>query len=155
MSTDVDRIFDDFDNADPSKAGGGGNKIAVEGEFRVRVDKHLIHPSDKTNQIFFVCEFEVLESSSDEVPVGAKRSWTCDMTRRFGDNMVGRDDVAGHLVACAGGEAATTDIGKEDLQAATGDDQLLKGKEVMLSTVPRVAEKSQRTWVQHLRRPVG
>lgn len=155
MSTDVDRIFDDFDNADPSKAGGGGNKIAVEGRFKVRVDKHLIKVSDKTNQIFFVCEFEVLESSVDEVPVGAKRSWTCDMTRRFGDNMVGRDDVAGHLVACAGGDAATTDVGKEDLQAATGEKQVLKGSEVMLDTVPKVGEKSNRPWTQHRWSAVG
>lgn len=156
MSSAVDAIYNNFNNADPAAAGGGGNKIAVAGDFLVKVDKHLIRESQKTTQVFFVCEYEVLESSVPEIPAGSKRSWTCDLTRKFGkDTYPGVNDTAAHLVACSGHDPTKGEVSvsKADLQEAVGEEQPFRGKLVRLQTVPKIAEGSGRPWTQAIWSP--
>lgn len=155
MSTDFDRIFTDFEkNADPSQAGGGGNKIKQQGKHLVEVQACKLKESDQVNAIYFIVEFELQKTNVDDLTVGNSYSWTCDITRRFGDVYAGMNDVAAFLSAAIGKDPSSAEgIGGGHLKEATSDEQPLRGLTVLLETNPKET-KAGRTWVQHIWSPV-
>jgi hypothetical protein len=161
MTTDFDRIFSQFDNADPTQSGGGGSKITIAGKHKVRVTACKLKESEQGNQVFFIAEYELLESNvarSEDNPngptAGTEYSWTCDVTRKFGDNLVGMNDVAAFLAAATGHDPAHAEgIGGSHLKSAVGDKQPLKGREVLCVTIPKVGKQSGQPWTKHVWSP--
>lgn len=122
---------DDVGTAKPSQR---GVRIG-EGTFLLKTEKCTSFKSRKGEEAFIV-DFEIMESTSAEHPVGSKRNWYQQIT--------GKDSAAGNIqsyaVAASGldptdekriaAEFAPAAVAIMD--AACGDEQLFRGKLVRL-----------------------
>lgn len=70
-------VEDYFRGMADAKSMGGGQYFKGEGKFKVRTKRMFANNGHKGR--FFVAEFDVLESTSDEDPVGVTRSWVAPL----------------------------------------------------------------------------
>jgi hypothetical protein len=152
-------VLDEAKGAGTSPS-GAGNKITVEGHFRIRVNKVAIQDSrnPKTRgAILLIVEYTVLESSVPElVPVNAKRSWTNDLTRQFGEEKTGLKNGNMFLAAASGMQPGTDEADAEIDRSYYEDAEkgALNGVEVFLDTQPRKGD-SGFPWTYHSWSPVA
>jgi hypothetical protein len=128
--------------ADSSRVKKSGNYITTTGAFRVKTDNIVCAESAQTEGRMFVhYEFTVLESSCpDEVPVGAQRTWTGDMTRVHGSGSSkrypDRDLLKQLLEAHNGGpmDDETESAAYAALDSPEGAGDLFEGTEIDVQT---------------------
>lgn len=167
MVPDMDDLFDDFEKANPSHK-PSGNKIKVAGTHLVKVQDVRMQPSELVATDYFVVEFEVVESTHNDLNAGESYSWTCDPKRKFGKNKVGQNDIKQFVCALAGfdpnDETAKSKINKGHLRMIlNGEDptddvgrgiasNIGSGALVKVETIPKTS-KDGRPWTQHLWSP--
>lgn len=144
---DLDAVFSDFDNADPSNVGGRNPKITTAGEFVVEVEECRCVESKQYNAVYYVAELKVIESNTDNVAEGSKHSWVHNMLEKF----FGASNTKQFIAAAAGLDVASEEakaIGRSEVEESWGEDQPLKGVQLNLKTFPKTT-KSGRDIVVH------
>ena len=135
--------------------GAGGNKIKTDGNFKVRVTKVGIQASQNPKTrgaVYFIVEYEVLESSVDSVQVGAAKSWSNDLTNEF----FGLNNCKNFMASASGLDLESEEaqaIGREDVAAAI-EKELLVGVEVGL-TVSMTDTQSGFPFAKHAWKPIA
>lgn len=122
-----------------------GSFINEAGHFKVEVDKVVFRDTEEKGPMIFV-EFLIKESSiPDKQPVGSRRSYAI----KLADKRVAFNNLLEFAVAVMGVDHRTQKAEYETIRAdsdeiwnaAMGGDQIFKGKQVHLETVPTVAKK--------------
>jgi homoserine kinase len=73
----MERIFSDFDNADPASVGGRSENISTPGTFVVEVEAVKCKKSDQYDAIYLIVEFKVLESEARKITRDAvEEAWS-------------------------------------------------------------------------------
>lgn len=150
-----DVLGDNFNRLD--SRGGSANKLPnTEATYTVEVHKGAIfksiNPQTKGHPIFTL-DFTVLKSSTDQVTVGTKKSWTQNLTQSFGDKEYGKENVKQCVAAIFGLEPGTPDanaLGNDAVQKVL--DGECEGLTVVVETVPKES-KAGRPWTLHIWSP--
>ncbi len=153
MGIDMNRVFGDFDDADPTAGSGGGNTIKIQGTFKVRINNVFLKESDQYNTTYFIVEFTVLESSSDKIDVGTDWSWAHDILNKW----YGAANTKQFIAAAVGLDPASADakgLTRQDVEDAVSDDQPLTDRIVMLKTQPKKTKNEGRDFTVHNWGPV-
>lgn len=132
----MDTIFSDFDKADPSSGGGGGDYINAYGDHVVEILAIKFKESDTDSKIFFIAEYKVLETTSDKVQVGEAYAWVHDMTNKF----FGASNTKMFIAAAIGFEVKSDKakaLTRKDVEEAWGEDQPFAGEKINLNTKNR------------------
>lgn len=135
----MNQVFNDFDEADPSATGARNDKITVHGKHIIEVEEIKFKDSEKYNAVYFIVNFKVLKTNSDKVTVGQAYSWTHNMIQKH----YGAANTKQFMAAALGLEIESEEaknIGREMVEEAWGDEQPLAGQIVRLQTSPKVTE---------------
>jgi hypothetical protein len=149
----LDSVFKDFDNADPSSVGGRLPKIACHGTFLVEINAVRFKESEQFDAVFLIVEFTVVESNTDKVKTGEAYGWVHDMTNKW----FGAANTKQFIAAAAGLDPSSEEakgLGRDVVVEAWSEDQPLAGRQVELRTSPKTT-KSGYDIVVHDWSPVG
>jgi len=148
----MDKLFSDFDDADPSKTSGQNDKINVQGRHVVEITSVRYKESDQYNAIYFLVDFKIVETTSDMVKVGAEYTWSHDMTNKF----FGAANTKQFIAAAVGLDAKSDEakaLDRSSVEEAWGEDQPLAGSVVGLLTQPKETKGGYafvvHTWAVH------
>jgi hypothetical protein len=134
----MDRVFSDFDNADPTAGGGGGLYINTHGVHTVEIGEIKFRESERSSDIFYIVEFVVKETNTpDMVRVeNVTYTWTHKLTQQF----FGAANAKQFLAAALGIDPASPEaqaLNSEQIKETFGEEQPLKGTTVRLTTKPK------------------
>ncbi len=149
--TDFDRIFSEFNDADPTAVVARTPKLDVEGEHVVEIEKVTMRDSDQLSAVYLIVEFRPISSSHESIKLGQPYSWTCDVTKTFGPNKVGLNNAKQFLAAALGMQADSPDamaLGGAHIKDAVSDENPLAGRRVAVHTNPRTSQEN-RPWTMH------
>ncbi len=149
--TDFDRIFSEFNDADPTQVTARTPKLDVDGEHVVEIEKVTMIDSQQFNGVLLIVEFRPVSSSHESIKLGQSYSWTCDVTKTFGPNKVGLNNAKQFLAAALGMEADTPEamaLGGKHIEDAVSEDNPLAGRRVAVHTNPRMSQEN-RSWTMH------
>ena len=130
---DMDRIFSDFDNADPSAIGGRSENISTPGNFKCEIAAIKLKKSEMKSKIYYIVEFKILESSTETVVEGRTYAWVHDMTSQY----YGAANCKQFICAALGIDPSTPEalkVKREAIEESWSDDQPLTGEIVTLET---------------------
>ncbi len=131
--SDMERIFSDFDNADPASVGGRSENISTPGTFVVEVEAVKCKKSDQYDAIYLIVEFKVLESSTETVAVGRSYAWVHNLLNKF----YGAANCKQFISAALGMSPTSPEarkITRDAVEEAWSDSQPLTGETVRLAT---------------------
>jgi hypothetical protein len=132
----LDRVFKDFDDADPANVGGRSNKITVDGSFLVEIQEVRFRESAQFDAVYLIVEFVIVESNADEVKVGKSYGWVHDMTNKW----FGASNTKQFIAAACGIDPKSDDakdISRDTVVEAWSEEQPLKGQRLHLRTSPK------------------
>jgi len=132
-------VWNDFDEADPSQAGGQSNGIKVQGNHQVKILNVKLKPSEQYNAIYLIVEFELLRTDCDDLKVGKEHGWAHDITQKF----FGATGAKNFLAAALGFDSKSDEamaLTKKDMEESWGEDQPLAGETVNLKTQPKITK---------------
>jgi len=147
---DLNKVFTDFDEADPSATGGrnpklpgyrgsGDARVEVTNELVVEVQEVHFTESKRFSAVYFVVEFRVISSTLPEVKDGGLYSWTHDMTNKW----FGAANTKQFIAACCGHEATSEEakaITQDEVLESWSDEQPLAGIQLNLKTAPKTTK---------------
>ena len=140
MTINMDSVLGQFDGADPTKTGAGGNKITVAGDHVVQIEEVRIKESEQYGgKVYLIVEFKVLETTSDKIKTDQTYSWAHDIMEKF----FGAANAKGFLAAACGIDPASPEakaLGKKEMEEAWAENQPLAGEVVNLTTTPKVTK---------------
>lgn len=137
--TDINRVFADFDDADPSKSGGKDDTITVHGRHTVRIDAVRFKESDQYDAVYLIVEFTVVNSNHDAVTPGNAYAWAHNMLNKWYGAANTKQFVAAALGMDPKGPEAKA-ITRDVVEEAWGESQPLRGQLVELKTTPKVSK---------------
>jgi len=149
--TDFDSIFSEFNDADPTAVSTRTPKLDVEGEHVVEIERVMMKDSDLNSAVLLIVEFRPVASTHESIKLGQPYSWTCDVTKTFGQNKVGLNHAKQFLAAALGMDAESPKamaLGGKQIKEAVSDENPLAGVRVAVHTNPRVS-KEKRPWTMH------
>ncbi len=149
----MNKIFDAFDEADPSNAGGRSDSITVHGTHTVEVEAVRVKESEQYSAIYLIVDYKVLSTTNDSVSVGATYAWVHDLTNKW----FGASNAKQFVASAAGLDPKSDDakaIDRTAMQDAWSDENPLAGQKLQLKTTPKTT-KNDRTITVHAWSPVG
>ena len=149
--TDFDRIFSEFNDADPSEVTTRTPKLDVDGEHVVEIEKVTMRDSEQFNGVLLIVEFRPVSSSHESIKLGEPYSWTCDVTKTFGPKKVGLNNAKQFLAAALGMDPTSDEamaLSGKNIQEAVSEDNPLAGRRVAVHTNPRMSQE-KRPWTMH------
>ncbi len=135
----LNRVFADFDNADPTEGGGGGEYISVSGAHLVEVEAVKYKESQTSDKVFLIVEFKVLETNTEEVRVGHTYAWVHNMLNRY----FGAANTKQFIAAALGLDPASAEakaVSKDVVIEAWGEEQPLAGQTLKLRTTNKTTK---------------
>ena len=138
----LNRVFADFDNADPTAGGGGGEYISVSGAHLVEVEAVKFRESETSDKVFLIVEFKVLETNADEVRVGHTYAWVHNMLNKF----FGAANTKQFVAAALGLEPSSAEaraVNREAVEESWSDEQPLAGETLRLRTNNKTTKSGQ------------
>jgi hypothetical protein len=137
----LNRIFADFDNADPTSGGGGGEYLSAPGSHLVEIEAVKLRESETTDKIFLIVEFKILETNAEDlgVRVGHTYAWVHNMLNKF----FGAANTKQFVAAALGLDPASAEakaVGREAVEEAWGEDQPLAGETLRLKTANKTTK---------------
>jgi len=137
----LNKIFADFDKADPTSGGGGGEYISAPGSHLVEIEAVKLKESDTTDKIFLIVEFKILETNAEEigVRVGHTYAWVHNMLNKFFGAANTKQFVASAL-GLDPSSAEAKAVGRDAVEEAWGDEQPLAGETLRLKTANKTTK---------------
>lgn len=133
----MDRVFGDFDKADPTKSGGGSPWLEGYSVNVVEIKVVKVKESEKDDKIHFIVEYVVLETNRDDIKVGdIEYGWVHDLTNKW----YGKENAKQFLAAALGVDPASEEalaLDQDAVEEAVGESQPLAGIKVRLETKPK------------------
>lgn len=136
----MNKIFEEFDAADPAEGGDGKNPTITEaGKHKVKIQRIRLKESEQYDAVYYLVDYEVIESNADGVAVGASFCWAHNLTNKWFGVSNAKQFIAAILGLSASSPEARA-IDRHTLEQSFGDAQPLAGEVVTLSTVPKVSK---------------
>ncbi len=136
----MNKIFDDFDAADPAEGGDGKNPtITAAGKHKVKIERIRLKESEQYDAVYYLVDYEVIESNADGVQVGSSYCWAHNLTNKWYGVSNAKQFIAAILGLSASSPEARA-IDRHTLEQSFADAQPLAGEVVTLSTVPKVSK---------------
>jgi hypothetical protein len=137
----LNKIFADFDNADPTSGSGGGEYISAPGSHLVEIQAVKLKESDTTDKIFLIVEFKILETNAADlgVRVGHTYAWVHNMLNKF----FGASNTKQFVAAALGMEAKSPEakaVNRAAVEEAWSDTQPLAGETLQLRTANKTTK---------------
>lgn len=159
-----DVLGDDFGGVDTNVKKSNGFPWE-DARYRLRLGRCVLEPSenpDTYGQPLFKADFEVVQSTTETVPIGAERRWVCNTEKKVGKDNVGKPELKAFAAACyglvPGTEEANKNIHNAHIQALLDGVQMQEGNEVLvdLVTQPHKAKKPPHNpWTSYAFMPEG
>jgi hypothetical protein len=134
--SNMNRIFADFDDADPTKSAGRNDTITVHGSHVVEIESVRFKESDQYDAVYFLVDFKVIETSSDVVTVGGSFTWSHNMMNKFFGAANTKQFIASALGLDPKSDEAKA-ITRSAVEEAWSEEQPLAGETVKLKTQPK------------------
>ncbi len=137
--TDLNRVFSDFEQADPSKSGGRDDSITVHGSHTVEIVAVRFKHSDQYDATYLIAEFKVVESDHESVRIGGTYAWAHNMLNKW----YGASNTKQFIAAALGMDPTSAEakaITRETVEEAWGEAQPLAGEMLRLKTTPKVSK---------------
>lgn len=140
-----------------SSKGGQANKLPlIEASYVIEVHKGSFFASSKPKtkgQPIFSVDFTVRESSTDQVAVGSKKSWTQNLTPYSDEVNYGAENLKQFVAALFGFEPGSEEADNLDESfVETVCDGGADGELVRVDTVPKTS-KANHPWLLHIFSP--
>ena len=134
------KIFEEFDSADPAEGGDGKNPTITEaGKHKIKIQRIRLKESEQYDAVYYLVDFEVIETNADGVAVGASHCWAHNLTNKW----FGVSNAKQFLAAVLGMSASSPEaraIDRSTLEQSYADDQPLAGQVLSLATIPKVSK---------------
>lgn len=152
--SDLNRVFQDFDDADPTKSAGRNDQITVHGDHLVEIEAVRFKESDQYDAVYLLVDFKVVETNAAEqgVRVGGTYTWAHNMLNKF----FGASNTKQFIAAALGMDVASDEakaITRDTVEESWGAEQPLAGESVRLKTQPKTTKAGQ-PFTVHEWRPV-
>jgi hypothetical protein len=136
-----------FNEMADAQAQSRGIKIEEDGDFIVRVDAVKMEESNEDKTLLYVAEYTIVESSSDDNPHGAERSWVQRPEQRRNTDM---GNIKVFVGSCEGiKEVNSAKMKPETFEASVSDAQPYAGTILRLSTQMIITKGSKRPFCIH------
>lgn len=141
---ELNRVFADFDDADPSKSAGRNDQITVHGSHLVEIVAVRFKESDQYDAVYLLVDYKVHETNAAEqgVRVGGEYTWAHNMLNKF----FGAANTKQFIAAALGMEVHSDEakaISRETVEESWSEAQPLAGEMVRLKTQPKVTKAGQ------------
>lgn len=137
---DMNKVFENFDEADPSSTGARHPGIKVHGEHVVEIEAIRLKESEQYNAVYYIVEFRVLETNDPEhVHVGKTYAWAHDVTNKW----FGMSNTKQFLAAAMGFDPTSEEaaaLGRAEVEESFGADQPLTGQTLRVNTSPKTTK---------------
>lgn len=139
-----------FDGADPTKVTMNTPKIKVDGKHLVQVINCRAFESENpetAGRPMFATTFKVVESTCEEL-VGREMSWVVDVSKRYGKDKVGANNVLNFIASSLG----TLEVSGDNVDEACSEENPLRECMVCVQTAVQTPVRSEgaKPWTKHV-----
>jgi len=137
----LNKIFADFDKADPTSGSGGGEYISAPGSHLVEIEAVKLKESDTTDKIFLIVEFKIVETNAADL--GVRVGHTYELVHNMLNKFFGAANTKQFVAAALGLDPSSPEakaIGRAAVEEAWGEGQPLAGETLRLKTANKTTK---------------